>query len=269
MSSPKVIVIGAGMAGLAAATDLARQGCDVTVFERASQSGGKIREVDVGGTKIDGGPTVFTMAWVFESLFDDAGESLQSCLPLDSATILARHRWCDTHGKISALDLYADIDQSVDAISDFAGKAEGQGYRDFCARSQDIYETLREPFIARQLPNPLSLVSRVGFNRLDALWRTAPHKTMWNALGTYFKDPRLRQLFGRYATYCGSSPFLAPATLMLIAHVEQSGVWRVKGGMMQVAQALQRLAQRQGVRFQFNAHITTFQSLYSRLLNPY
>ncbi len=255
MSGRKVIVIGAGMGGLAAAADLARQGCDVTVLERASYPGGKMREVEVGGARIDGGPTVFTMAWVFEGLFGDAGEDLYQQLPLESAQILARHRWCDADGKVTALDLFADIDQSVDAISAFAGKTEGQGYRDFCARSRDIYETLRDPFIAGQKPNPVSLVSRVGFHRLDAMMRTAPHRTMWGALGTYFKDPRLRQLFGRYATYCGSSPFQAPATLMLIAHVEQDGVWRVKGGMARVANALQHLAERQGAQFRFDAHV--------------
>ncbi len=245
------------MGGLAAATDLARQGFDVTVLERAGYPGGKMREVDVGGVKIDGGPTVFTMSWVFEGLFGDAGERLHDNLTLESANILARHRWCDPSGKVSALDLFADIDQSVEAISAFAGVHEGQGYRDFCTRSRDIYETLRDPFIAGQRPNPISLTSRVGFNRLDALWRTAPHRTMWDALGTYFKDPRLQQLFGRYATYCGSSPFQAPATLMLIAHVEQDGVWRVKGGMARVAQALQGLAERQGAQFRFDAHVET------------
>jgi 1-hydroxycarotenoid 3,4-desaturase len=255
VSARKIIIIGAGMGGLAAAADLARQDCKVTVLERASRPGGKMREVEVGGAKIDGGPTVFTMAWVFEGLFGDAGEDLYECLPLESAQILARHRWCDADGKVSALDLFADIDQSVDAISAFAGKAEGQGYRNFCARSRDIYETLRGPFIAGQRPNPFSLVSRVGFHRLDAMMRTAPHRTMWDALGTYFQDPRLKQLFGRYATYCGSSPFQAPATLMLIAHVEQDGVWRVKGGMARVAEALQGLAQRQGAQFLFDAHV--------------
>ena len=243
------------MGGLAAAADLARQGCIVTLLERAARPGGKMREVDVGGTKIDGGPTVFTMAWVFEGLFGDAGDNFYEQVPLESAQILARHRWCDPNGNITSLDLFADIDQSVDAITAFAGRAEGQGYRDFCARSRDIYETLREPFITGQRPNPLSLVRRIGFHRLGALMRTAPHRTMWGALGDHFKDPRLKQLFGRYATYCGSSPFQAPATLMLIAHVEQDGVWRVKGGMARVAEALQALAARQGATFRFNAGV--------------
>jgi 1-hydroxycarotenoid 3,4-desaturase len=246
-----IVVIGAGMGGLAAAADLGRHGFGVTVLERAGTPGGKMREVTVGGQAIDGGPTVFTMAWVFEGLFSDAGENFHEHLELEAATILARHRWVQG----GALDLFADIDQSVEAIAAFAGTREADGYRAFCARSKDIYETLRVPFIASQKPNPLSLSLRVGLNRLDALWRTAPHQTMWDALSTYFKDPRLRQLFGRYATYCGSSPFAAPATLNLVAHVEQDGVWRVPGGMAQVARTLQGLAQRQGAVFQFNAHV--------------
>jgi phytoene dehydrogenase-like protein len=62
-----------------------------------------------------------------------------------------------------------------------------------------------------------------------------PFSTLWRALGDHFRDPRLRQLFGRYATYCGSSPYQAPATLMLVAHVEQSGVWLIEGGMHRLA----------------------------------
>lgn len=255
MKAAKIIVIGAGMGGLAAAADLARGGHHVTLLERASHPGGKMREVAVGSAKIDGGPTVFTMAWVFEALFGDAGESLYERLDLENAQILARHRWCDQNGQVTALDLHADIDHSVEAITAFAGKGEGQGYRDFCAASRDIYETLRDPFIAGQRPGPLSLVHRVGIGRLDAMLRTAPHRTMWSALGDYFKDPRLRQLFGRYATYCGSSPFLAPATLMLIAHVEQDGVWRVKGGMARVAEAMAGLAQRQGATLRFDCPV--------------
>jgi 1-hydroxycarotenoid 3,4-desaturase len=75
-----------------------------------------------------------------------------------------------------------------------------------------------------------------------AMWRTPPWLTLWRALAAHFRDPRLRQLFARYATYVGSSPLQAPATLMLIAHVEQSGVWLVEGGMRRVAAALAALA---------------------------
>jgi 1-hydroxycarotenoid 3,4-desaturase len=109
--------------------------------------------------------------------------------------------------------------------------------------------------MASQLPSPVELVRRVGLSRLDAMWRTAPLRTFWSALGQHFHDPRLRQLFGRYATYVGSSPFLAPATLMLVAHVEQDGVWLVEGGMRRVADALCALGTSLGARYRFGAEV--------------
>jgi 1-hydroxycarotenoid 3,4-desaturase len=79
---------------------------------------------------------------------------------------------------------------------------------------------------------------------------------LWQSLGRYFHDPRLQQLFGRYATYCGASPWAAPATLMLVAHVEQDGVWLVQGGMRAVADALRGLAERQGATLRCGADVT-------------
>jgi 1-hydroxycarotenoid 3,4-desaturase len=87
------------------------------------------------------------------------------------------------------------------------------------------------------------------------LWRTAPMRTLWGALSDHFQDPRLHQLFARYATYVGANPFFAPATLMLIAHVEQDGVWLVRGGINKVAQAIAGLAARQGAVFRFGAEM--------------
>jgi 1-hydroxycarotenoid 3,4-desaturase len=244
-------VIGAGVGGLSAAIDLARSGCDVTVLERAATPGGKMREVAVGDQLIDAGPTVFTMRWVFEDLFRAAGASLESELDLHAAKVLARHAWVDG----GQLDLFADIDESAAAIEQFAGPHDAAGFRAFCARSAEIYRTLRPSFIAAQRPSPLDLVNRVGWNRIGALWQTAPFSNLWSALGRHFHDPRLRQLFGRYATYCGSSPFAAPATLMLVAHVEQDGVWVVGGGMRRVADAMRRLGEKHGARVRFNAEV--------------
>ncbi len=252
MIKDRIVVIGAGAGGLTAAIDLARRGADVTVLERAATPGGKMRQVVVDGSGIDAGPTVFTMRWIFESLFADCGTTLSAHLDLMPADILARHAWRQG----GRLDLFANIDRSADAIGAFAGAADAQGYRDFCARSADIYRTLRDTFIATERPSsPLDLAWRVGFGKLNALWRTAPMKTMWSAIGENFRDPRLRQLFGRYATYCGSSPLMAPATLMLVAHVEQDGVWLVKGGMLRVAEALRELGEAQGARYRFGSEV--------------
>jgi 1-hydroxycarotenoid 3,4-desaturase len=243
MQTPKVVVIGAGVGGLAAAIDLARRGAAVTLVEQSSSPGGKIQQSEVAGRFIDGGPTVLTMRWVFDSLFDDAGVSLDEVLTLQPADVLARHAW----GTTERLDLFADVERSAYAIAAFAGPKEAQGYRTFCRRAQEIFRALDAPFMRSARPSTLSLVAATGSRGILALLATSPFTTLWKALGHHFDDPRLRQLFGRYATYVGSSPFEAPATLMLIAHVEQQGVWLVKGGMIKLAQALRDLAVRLGV----------------------
>ncbi len=247
----RVVVVGAGMGGLAAAIDLANAGMEVIVCERADRPGGKMRELDVDGLRIAGGPTVFTMRWIFEGLFADADATLDDWLDLVPAEVLARHAW-RSGGR---LDLFADIDRSADAIGAFAGAAEAKGYRAFCARSADIFRTLKDSFIAADRPSMHGLVGRVGVKNLAAMKRTVPYITMWRALGEHFKDPRLRQLFARYATYVGSSPWHTPATLMLIAHVEQEGVWLVRGGICRVADALREFAEAKGAQFRFETSV--------------
>ena len=248
----RVLIVGAGMGGLAAAAALAARGFAVTSLEAAERPGGKMREVEVGGSMIDVGPTVLTMRWAFDEVFEDAGASLSHQVGLRRIDRIARHAWSDG----SRLDLFSEIERSADAIALFAGAREAEGYRRFCARAQGIYETLRDSFIRASRPGPLALTRRVGVTRLPDLIRISPFTTMWRALEGYFVDPRLRQLFGRYATYCGSSPFLAPATLMLVAHVEREGVWVVDGGMARLAEALCDLARSRGAVFRFGRRVT-------------
>ncbi|MCU0984676.1 MAG: phytoene desaturase family protein [Acetobacteraceae bacterium] len=256
MTQRRVAVIGAGLGGLAAALDLASRGHAVTVLERAAAPGGKMREVEAAGRRIDSGPTVFTMRWVLEGLFADAGLSLDDHLATTRLSVLARHAW----GEGPTLDLFSDRDASADAIGAFAGATEAQGYRDFMARAGAIYRTLEGSFMTAERPNPVSLAWRVGLRGLPGLARVSPFATLWGELGRHFRDARLRQLFGRYATYCGASPFAAPATLMLIAHVEQEGVWAVEGGMHRVAQAMAAAASRHGATLRYGAEVTAIVS---------
>lgn len=251
MRSPKIVVVGAGIGGLCAAADLAARGLDVTVVERAAGPGGKMREVRVAGQPVDSGPTVLTLREVFDALFDHAGERLDDHLRLIPAAVLARHAWVDG----GRLDLFADLERSAAAIGELSGRAEGDRYLAFCARARGMFETLDRTFIRASLPNPVSLSWRVGLHRPTRLFGIKPFRTLWGLLGQHFRDPRLRQLFGRYATYCGSSPFDAPATLALVAHVEQAGVWFVDGGMHRLARALAGLVERRGGRLRFGTAV--------------
>lgn len=252
MRAEKVVVIGSGMGGLACAIDLAAAGYAVTVVERASGPGGKMREVAIGDARIDAGPTILTLRWVFDALFEDAGASLDDHVTLKPAEVLARHAW----GGNERLDLYADIDRSADAIGAFAGVEEARGYRAFCAEAGHIFRTLKGTFLTREKCGLTGLSWRIAGENPPALFALRPYETLWSALGDHFKDARLHQLFGRYATYCGASPFLSPATLMLIAHVEQQGVWLVEGNMRRLAEAMAALAERLGVTLRYDAEVS-------------
>ena len=249
--SKHVVVVGAGIGGLAAALDLATSGFRVTLLERHAAPGGKMREVVLDGSGIDSGPTVFTMRWVFEELFADAGLQLADCVDLVAAEDLARHAWLDG----SRLDLFADLERSVDAITAFAGSHEADAYRRFAQASASVFDTLDETFMRCEKPGPVGLTFSVGLSRLNKLVQTKPFTSLWTELGRVFSDPRLRQLFARYSTYCGSSPFDAPATLMLIAHAERAGVWMVRGGMQRFAEALASAASGAGVSIHYDAQV--------------
>jgi 1-hydroxycarotenoid 3,4-desaturase len=251
--SHRIVVIGAGMGGLAAALLLAARGRQVLVLDRAATPGGKIREVTAGGAAIGAGPALLTMRPVFESLFAAAGTTLETEVTLRRETLLGRHLWSDGAG----LDLPADPAAAAEAIGAFAGPAAARGYQAFLDKARRVHDALEAPYLTAQRPSALQLAASAG---LKGLLGTAPFATLWDALGEHFAHPRLRQVFARLATYVGSSPLQAPATLMLIAHVEQQGLWAVQGGLQRLVEALVRAAERLGVTFRFGAEVAAIRA---------
>lgn len=252
MGSSRVVIIGAGIGGLAAAVDLSARGLDVTLLERGSDPGGKMRTVAVDGSAIDSGPTVLTMRGVFDRLFADAGSRLDDHLDLHPAQLLARHAWSDTE----RLDLFADRERSEAAIAAFAGPDEARRYRDFRAHAGRTFAALQRSFLEAHRTGPAGLVLGSPPRHWPALLRMRPFGRLWKLVAAHFRDPRLRQLFARYATYCGSSPYRATATLALIAHVEGAGVDLVGGGMTALARALAGQARRGGADLRFDTAVT-------------
>ena len=253
MSTKHAIVIGAGAGGLAASIDLARAGFQVTLIERGDAPGGKMHTRAVNDREVDGGPTVLTMRSIFDQLFADAGACLNDRLTLLESPIIARHAW--SHGGV--LDLYPDAQRSRQSIEDFAGADEAMGFDRFYSQSARIHQTLSETFMNASKPDPVTLVGRVlRKHHPSSLMAAKPSPNLWRALGDFFSDERLRQLFARYATYVGSSPLSTPATLMLIAHVELEGVWLVDGGMHRLAAAMADLGQELGIDLHLNTHVS-------------
>ena len=246
--TPRVVVVGAGIGGLVSALVLAHRGLDVTLVESANQPGGKIRQVHVDGVGVDSGPTVFTMRWVLDQMLEELGTSLEDILKLEPIGVLARHAW---DASPQTLDLYSDTARTADAIAQFSSPQEARRFLNFCQQTRALYDALEKPYIRSERPSLFSMVNDLGLNGLATLTGLGPFASLWRSLGRHFHDPRLQQLFGRYATYCGSSPWSAPATLMLVAQVELDGVWSVTGGMYQVASALAHLGEQHGVQSRY------------------
>ena len=250
MASARIIVIGAGMGGLAAAARLAHAGHAVTLLERAGTPGGKMRQVPSDAGPVDAGPTVLTLRHVFDALFEDLGARLDDHVTLVPEPLLARHFWPDG----SQLDLHADLDQSAEAVGAFAGARAAGQFRAFCTRTRALYDAFETPMIETAVPDRAAVTGLVMRNpRL--IGAMAPGLSLAARLARDFSDPRLRQLFGRYATYVGGSPYAAPALLSLVWQAEAAGVWRVEGGMHALAQAIEDLARNQGVALHYDAEV--------------
>ena len=242
----RVVVVGAGIGGLCAALRLAHAGYAVTVLEAAEGPGGKMRTLPSVAGPVDAGPTVLTMRRVFEELFAEVGESLSDHLTLIPLPVLARHYWADG----TKLDLMADAEASATNINALFGAKSARQFRVFSARTKRLFDAFDAPMLQSATPSQSALTRQV-LKSPRLLWDMAPHRTMAQLLHSSFTEPKLRQLFARYATYVGGSPYAAPALLSLISQSEAQGVWAVQGGMHRLAQIVAQLARAKGAVFRY------------------
>lgn len=240
LTANRVIVIGAGLGGLAAAIRLAAQGRQVLVLEKNERVGGKLNLLHEAGYTFDTGPSLLTMPWVIEELFTAAGRRMDDYLALEQIEPTCRYFWPDgTH--FNAWQRLPQLIQEVERLS----PADVPGLFRFLAHTARIYDATADNFLLRPFDGLHELITprllRDG-PRLDAL------RSVDAAVRSFFRSPYLRQIFNRYATYNGSSPYMSPATFNVIAYIEfAEGGWYVRGGMYSLAHALLRLAEELGV----------------------
>jgi len=244
----QVIIVGAGIGGLSAAIRLAAAGRRVTVLEQDAQVGGKMSQVTQDGFRWDTGPSVITMRPVLEELFAAAGRRLEEYLTLEPVEPLTRYFFPDG----TRLDATRDLAKMAEQIAALDVR-DVEGYLDFLEYAARLHRITGPVFVYNQPP---TLRTFLSVSPADMV-RVDPWLTMDQAIRRRVRSPHLRQLLGRFATYVGASPFQAPATLSVIAHVELTGgVWYPRGGIYQIAAALARLATELGVEIHTQTPVT-------------
>lgn len=257
--APHVAVIGAGIGGLAAALRLAHAGARVSVFERHAGPGGKMRTIASVAGEVDAGPTVLTMKHVFDRLFAETGSALENHVTLASEDILARHFWPDG----ATLDLMADPEASAENIAQAFGAKAAQDFMKFSTRAARLFDAFDAPMMQTPVPSLLKLTSTV-LRQPHLIPQMESQRSLNQSLALQFSEPKLAQLFGRYATYVGGIPQASPALLSLIWHAEAQGVWHVKGGMHKLALAIAARASALGATFHYNAHIEAIETHHGK-----
>jgi len=243
-----IIIVGGGLGGLSAAIHLAARGQRVLVVEKNERVGGKLNLVEGSGFTFDTGPSLLTMPWVLRSVFAVAGRRMEDVLTITQLEPICRYRWPDG----TQFDACQNLPQLAEQIARLE-LADVAGFLQFIAYAERIYRAAEGPFLLRPFDGLRDLVTP---ELVSGTLRIDPFRTVDQAVSGFFRSPYLRQVFDRYATYNGSSPFRAPATFNLIPYVEfVQGAWHVSGGMYQIARALAALARDLGAEIRTGAPV--------------
>ena len=244
----RVVVVGAGLAGLSAALRLTGAGREVVLLERAEVPGGRAGRLELSGYRFDTGPTVLTMPDLVADALDCVGEELSDWLDLLPLAPAYRANFADG----SALDVHADPEATAAAIGELCGPAEAAGYLRMVRWLHRLYRYEMRDFIDRNVDTPLGLltpnlarlVAIGGFTRLDS------------AIGRYLRDERTRRVFTFQAMYAGRSPYDALALYAVISYMDTvAGVFFPRGGMHALPTALAGAAVKHGVDLRYRTEV--------------
>nr|MBI1231219.1 phytoene desaturase [Cytophagales bacterium] len=247
----KAVVIGAGIAGLAASIRLAHLGYRVDIFEANSYPGGKLSEIQLGGYRFDAGPSLFTLPDQVEELFWLTGRNPSDHFEYIKLPVACHYFWED--GK--QIKAYSDIDAFAEEVQTKLGEPADH-IRQSLKRSAYIYEHLSPLFMHQSLHRWKTWTSPHALRSYLKMGKLGIFDTMNGANEKQFQHPKLVQLFNRYATYNGSDPYQTAATLNIIPHLEFNiGAFFPKKGMYSITENLYQLAKDIGVTFHFNTTV--------------
>lgn len=252
-------VIGAGVAGIAAAIRMRNKGYDVTVFEANSFPGGKLSTESNGAYRFDMGPSVFTLPEYVDELFTLSGKDPRAYFSYTQLDPVYRYFFEDG----SVLDAYHGMEQFAEKIAAKTSDSKAQILR-YMKKTAQMYDLTAEVFLHNSLHKVKNYFTKAVAKGLLNFGKIGAFDTMHGVNSKAFRDKRLVQLFNRYATYNGSSPYLAPATLNVIPHVEiMKGAYYPEGGMFSITKALVQLATDLGVTFKFSSPVQEIITLYN------
>ncbi len=252
-SDRRIAIIGTGLGGLSAALLLSHKGYSVDVYERLEGPGGKANQLWKGGFRFDMGPSLLTLPGIFSDLLEKVGEDIHDHLEFIRLDPITRYFFDD--GTI--LDAHSDKVRFAEEIEEKLGEERNVvlRYLDKCKRT---YEASTPLFMFKPLHETSTLASTDTIRAFFKTPKLDAFRTMHKVNSKWFKDKRTVQLFDRYATYNGSSPYLTPATFNLIQHVEyDKGGYAVKGGIHSIPRTFSELAEKRGASFHFNTEIET------------
>lgn len=250
--SNKVNIIGAGIGGLTAACYLSSGGFNVEVFEKNDKPGGKVNETYLGDFRFDMGPSLITMPFVFENLFKFCGENINQHIQFERLDVICKYFWEDG----TELNASTNMKQMQNEISKLSVQ-DAEKYPDFLKYSKKIYDFSKDLFLFEPFQENEILLRLNNLSKLFNIKNLDAFRTVNDAVSNFFESEKTRQIFNRYATYNGSNPFVAPATLNIIPWVEYGiGGYYIKGGIFKLAEALQKLAEKNGAEFNFNSPVT-------------
>ena len=251
-NSSTVAVIGSGIAGLSAAIRLALQGKQVVVFEQNAYTGGKVTAFEKQGFRFDMGPSLFTMPHLVDELFELAGKTPKDYFQYHTHDEVCRYFWLD--GK--QITLYPSVEKNVEAISTVFGKESGKQVRKYFDDARKKFELTAPFFLESSLHKMKTFLSPRVLKVVSEIPKLGLFSTLDDQNKRYFKEPKLVQLFNRYATYNGSSPYQTPGIMQMISHLEHGmGTHFPVGGMHAISQSLTKLARELGVQFELSSTV--------------